>query len=101
MAADGARIPNEGEHDFSFQDKEGKTHSWVFQVAAINKVLASVSALVDSGHRVVFDQDDETKTDLSFIINKKTNQSIRMRRERNVWVIDAFIDDDSLFSRPE
>ena len=101
VAADGARIPNEGEVDFSFQDKDGKNHSWVFQVAAINKVLASVSALVDSGHRVVFDQDDETKTDLSFIINKRTNQSIRMRRERNVWVIDAFIDDDTLFSRPE
>ena len=87
--------------DFSFQDKDGNVHSWVFQVAAINKVLASVSALVDSGHRVVFDQDPETKTDLSFIVNKRTNQSIRMRRERNVWVIDAFINDDTVFSRPE
>ena len=101
VAANSARIPNEGEADFIFQDKDGKNHSWTFQVAEVNKVLASVSAMVDSGHRVVFDRDDATGTDLSFIINKKTGNSIRMRRDRNVWVIDAFVDDNEDFSRQE
>ena len=84
MAANGARIANEGEADFSLQDKEGKLHSWVFQIANVNKVLASVSAMVDAGHRVVFHRDDETGTDLSFITRKATGSSINMRRDRNV-----------------
>ena len=67
----------------------------------MNKVLASVSALVDSGHRVTFDKDVKTGFDLSFITNKGTGQSIRMRRDRNVWTIDAFVNEDSDFRRPE
>ena len=68
----------------------------VFQIAEVNKILAAVSALVDSGHRVVFDRDEKTKIDASFIIHKESGKSIRMRRDRNVWVIDAYVleDDD-------
>ena len=101
VAADGGRIANEGEVDFTFQDRDGKTHTWVFQVANVNKVLASVSSLVDCGYRVVFDKDLETGTDLSFIIHKKTGDTIKMKRERNIWMIDAFVNDDSDFSRQE
>ena len=60
----------------------------------MNKALAAVSALVDSNHRVVFDKDMKTGADISFIIDKKTNISTRMRRECNVWVIDAWIDEE-------
>ena len=101
VAANGARIPNEGDVEFGFEDKDGKEHSWVFQIAEVDKVLASVSALVDSGHRVTFDRDDKTGVDPSFITNKNTGQSIRMRRDRNVWTIDAFLNEDSDFRRPE
>lgn len=94
VAASNNRIANEGEVDFPFQDKEGQKHNWTFQVANVNKVLAAVSSMVDSGHRVVFDKCMKTGTDLSFIVNKQTNQSIRMRRDRNVWVIDTYIEDD-------
>ena len=68
------------------EDKDGKAHSWVFQIAEVNKVLASVLALVDSGHRVTFDEDDKTGVDLSFITNEGTGQSIRMRRDWNVFI---------------
>ena len=95
VAASDHRIANEGEVDYAFQTKQGGKHSWTFQVANVNKVLAAVSALVDNNHRVVFDQDMETGTDLSFITNKATNESIRMRRENNVWVIDAYVEADS------
>ena len=60
VPANGARIANEGEADFEFQDKDGKRQSWVFQIVDVNKVLASVSAMVDAGHRVLFDRDDAT-----------------------------------------
>ena len=67
---------------------------WCFQIAEVNKALAAVSALVDSKHRVIFDQDDDTGADCSFIIDKRTGHSTKMRRERNVWVVDAYVDED-------
>ena len=60
-----------------------------------------MSAMVDAGHRVVFDRDDATGTDLSFITCKATGESIKMRRDRNVWTIDAFVDEDAGFMRQE
>ena len=66
-----------------------------------------LSSGVDSGHRVVFDQDEETGTDLSVIIHKRTGKCIRMRRDRNVWVIDTYVEGDEAlptdagFARPE
>ena len=72
-------------------------------MAEVNKVFASVSYLVDHNHRVVFDKDSESGRDISFVTNKSTGQSIKMRRDRNVWVIDAYIEEDaeSGFTRPE
>ena len=101
VAANDARIPNEGEVDFAFQTKDGQQHSWLFQVAGVNKVLASVSSLVDSGHVVTFEKDESTGLDISFITHKSSGRSIKMRRERNIWTIDAFVNDDSDFSRQE
>ena len=81
--------------------------SWLFQTAEVNKTLAAVSALVDAGHRVTFDRDERTGVDTSFITHKETGTSMKMRRERNVWVIDAYVEDgegdnlNSLFRRPE
>ena len=94
VAANNARIPNQGEADFKFQTKDGKSLSWLFQIAEVNKTLAAVSSLVDTGHQVVFDKDEATGIDTSFITHKKSGASVRMRRERNVWVIDAYVDDD-------
>ena len=95
VAADNGRIPNEGEVDFPFETKDGSQHKWTFQVANVNKVLAAVSAMVDSGHRVTFEKDMHTGRDLSYIVNKKTGQAIKMRRDRNVWVIDTYVNDES------
>ena len=95
VAANNSRIKNEGEADFQFKTRDGQSMSWLFQVAEVNKTLAAVSALVDSGHRVTFDRDEETGVDVSFITHKKSGASVQMRRERNVWVIDAFVDDDN------
>ena len=107
VACSNGRIPNEGEADLAFQSKEGHEHRWTFQVAEVNKVLAAVSDLVDTKHRVIFDQDERTGADISFIVDKTTGKATKMRRERKVWVVDAWIDEDDAgnspasFARPE
>ena len=51
---------------------------------------------VDNGCRVVFDKDEETGQDLSYIYNKRTKKVIKLRRERNVWILDAVVSADSV-----
>ena len=68
--ANGVAIPNLGErrcHMINLGSTAPKRI--VFQVADVIKVLAAVSALVDAGHRVVFDKDDASGTDIFFICN--------------------------------
>ena len=99
VAANNGRIENEGEGDFEFSTTEGNSLKWTFQIAEVNKVLASVSSLVDSNHRVTFDRDDKTGTDISFILDKRTGMQTKMRRERNVWVVDAMVEEDIVDDR--
>ena len=96
------RIKNEGETDSHLVTEDGKKLNWTFQIADVNEVLASVTYLVDHNHRVVFDQDLDTGEDISFIMNKADGETIKMRRDRNVWVIDAYIEEDTEqgFTRP-
>ena len=118
VTASNTRIPNKGETDFKFKTKEGRPVSWCFQVAEVNKMLASVSDRVDAGCRVTYDKDMTTGIDLSTVYDKNTGETIKMRRDNNVWVVDAYIDigdedddsvydtdddvpADSVFSRPE
>ena len=103
VSASANRIKNEGETDLHFDTGEGQAQCWTFQIAEVNKCLASVSYLVDHNHRVVFDKDMGSGRDISFITNKATGITIKMRRDCNVWVIDAFITDDAEagFVRPE
>ena len=89
------RIRNEGETDLHVEVEDGKKLNWTFQIAEVNKVLASVSYLVDHNHRVVFDQDADTGEDISFITNKTNGEAIKIRRDKNVWVIDAYIEEDA------
>ena len=41
--------------------------------------------------------------DISFMTNKTDGETIKMRRDRKVWVIDAYIEEDidQGFTRPE
>ena len=88
------RIKHEGSTDLYFDTEDGKKLNWTFQIAEVNKVLASVSYLVDHNHRVVFDQDEDTIDDISFITNNTGGDTMKMRRDRNVWIIDAYIEED-------
>ena len=77
--------------DFAFQTGAGEDEVMTMQIAEDNKALGSISYLVDRGYRVTFDKDPKTGQHLSMIIKKKTNNASRFRRDRNVWVLDAFV----------
>ena len=94
LSATSNRIPNEGEADFNFSTAEGQHKKYVFQIAEVNKALCAVSYLVDCDNRVTFDRDPRTGVDISCILDKKTGQITKLRREKNVWTIDAFIDEE-------
>ena len=91
IAANNGRIPNEGECDLSFQTTEGNNEEITFQVAEVNKALGAVSYLVDKGYKVTFEKNMSTGQDMSMMVNKHTGVTSRFRRERNVWVLDAFV----------
>ena len=69
--------------------EEGSRGRWVFQVAKVNKPLASVGKLLDTGHRVVLDEDR------SYVLNKRTREVMKLRRERGVFVLDAWLAQDN------
>ena len=94
VSATDDRIPNEGECDFNFSTVDGQEQSFTFQIAEVNKALCAVSYLVDKGNQVIFDQDEVTGLDISRIINKKTGKIIQLVRDRNVWTIDAYVEED-------
>ena len=108
VAANGSNSPNVCQTKIVFMSGGGVWAKWMFQIAAINEPLVSVSKFVETGHRVVFDDEDAGG---SFIENKQTKAIIKMRKERGVFIVDAYIskqkkshkdskDTDLLFSRP-
>ena len=70
------------------------------QIAEVNKALGSVSYMVDRDFRVVFDKDKLTGKDLSMMVHKPTGRTTRFRRDRNVWVLDAYCQDGNIVSVP-
>ena len=91
VAAHNGKIPNEGEVDLDFFTSEGNEESITFQIAEVNKALGAISYLVDRGYRCVFDKNMKTGQDLSMMLNKNTNVASRFRRDRNVWILDVFV----------
>ena len=93
VAANNARVPNQGQSKLKFMSSEGIVASILFQIAAINKPLVSVSKLIDEGHDVVF------KLSGSYILHKESGKKIMLKRERGVFIIDAYASPTEDFSR--
>ena len=55
------------------------------QVADVKKLLTAVSAICDSGNRVVFDNDG------SYIESKTNGQKTQLRRESGVYRFDMWV----------
>ena len=57
----------------------------VFQVAAVNKILASIAGICDNGNSVLFRSDGGT------ITNLKDGRETKFRRQGNVYVMDMWV----------
>ena len=66
-----------------FMSIDGTWTKIMFHLAALNKPPISVSKLIEERYRVVLDEDN------SYIIHKKINMIINMRKARGVFVVDA------------
>ena len=98
VAANDGIIHNEGEYDFEFLTSDGHEECVVMQIAEVNKALGSVAYFVDHGYMVIFDQDEKGK-DVSRMIHKKSGRVSRFRREKNIWILDAFASVTTGFQR--
>ena len=92
VAASGTRLDNLGQFLLKFTTREGFEGGIIFQVASVNKPLASVSHLTDIGYCVVFNKHEGK--DVSYLMHKETKQFWKLRRERGVFVIDAFLSEN-------
>ena len=79
--ANGGKVVNKGEKEVPMITEEGEKASMTFQMADINKPLASVRRMCEAGNRVVFDEEG------SYIENKKTGRKTGMQKERGVYVL--------------
>ena len=84
--------------DFQFTTSEGHYEFMVMQIAEVNEALGSVSYMVDANFRVVFGRDEKTGVDLSMMVHKPTGRATRFRREKNIWVLDAYMQDGDLIA---
>ena len=75
--------------------REGTEESWLYQIAEVNKALCAVSYLVDHGYLVTFDQDERSGVNTSRITHKKSGKMNPLTRERNVWTIDACVEEEA------
>lgn len=99
VAANDGTIRNEGEYDFSFRTIEGHEEMVTRQMSQVNKAMGSVAYFVDRGYQVVFDKDDDTGEDISRMTHKAAGRVSRIRRQRNIWIFDAFQVDSSFIRR--
>ena len=89
--ADGTRIYNQGQRRVTVATQDGNIErGMTFQIADVDKALGSVKQIVNKGNKVVFDQDAKG-TDVSYILNKITQERMPLRVENGVYVLDLVV----------
>ena len=68
-----------------FTSSDGQKKTVIFQLAKVNKALASIAGICDNGNHVLFRQDGGDIIHLS--VGKKTP----FRRAGNIYALDAWI----------
>ena len=96
--AGGERIPAKGRRTMVAKTMEGHTRRITWEVCPIKRPLLSATKIAKSGNIV---QIGETE---AFIKNVATGQTIMLRRERNIWLLDLWVqkppDQKPVFARP-
>ena len=85
VSASGDVIPNYGELKVMMVTREQTTRGMTFQAAGVAKPLGSVKRMLQTGHRVVFDEGG------SYIENKRTGEINWMREEDGNFMLDVYI----------
>ena len=85
VAANGTKIANYGEKKLRGLSSNGVPKEMKMQVADVKKLLTAVSAICDSGNKVVFDNEG------SYIESKATGQRTQLRRENGVYRFDMWV----------
>ena len=86
--ANDSKVENEGSAELVAGFQNGDYNKMKFTVMDIKRVIAAVSRLVKSGHKVVFDDEREGG---SYIYNKKTRKYIKMYERNGVYEVPIWI----------
>ena len=85
VGAGGEKIKNYGEKRFVVQTEEGHERGTNWQIADVRRPLMSVGKMTQAGNEVRLSHADP------HILNKKTGEITKLRREGNVYVVDLWI----------
>ena len=85
IAATGQGIKNEGQRTVKLSTDDGKRRRMTFQVAQVNKILASVAGIYDNGNEFTF-----TATG-GRIVSIRNGRITKFRRHGNVYVMDIWV----------
>ena len=88
VAANGARIKDQGEKPVEFKTTEGYDRKVKFRVANVMKPLISVNRINEAGDDVVFKGPQPH-------IKCKDGRIINLRKERGVFVLDMWVDTEA------
>ena len=83
--ANGIRIPNLGEIKFIGFSHEGCERGLTAQVCDVNEALLSVSRMVKTGHRVVFDEDE------SYVEDKIMGEKMWLTEENGMYALQLWV----------
>ena len=83
--ANGLRIPNLGEKKFRGESEEWMVREMTAQVCDVNKALLSVSKLVKTDHKVVFD------TEGSYIEDKWSGERMWLTDEGGMYALKLWV----------
>ena len=86
-AAGGHTLLNKGASQVLIHTLESEKRCMTFQIADVSKNLGSVSRIVATGHRIIFDTPDVG----SYIENKQTGKQIKLRQHNGVYLLDVWV----------
>ena len=84
-AANGTAIKYYGNKKINGISDDGVKVGMEVAVADVKKTLAAVGSICDAGNRVIFEADGGE------IVNKKTGETIKMKRERGVYNFNIWV----------
>ena len=84
-AANNGKMPNLGQRTVRFVTNDGRKRKMVFQVAKVNKRLASIAGICDNGNTVTFTDSG------GYICNVETGRRTTFERKGNVYILDMWV----------